>query len=403
MTVVLFHPAFRTMGGAELLVASQARCLKRAGLDVRVATLALDEARFRDRFEGIPVSVAPRASWTDVFVGRARSLERTVPRVEPSLRSATAVMACNFPANLLLGASSISAKRVWYCTEPSRDFHAIATNPRLYERVRSMPGGSSDAERDFATRLAEYERAMASSSWRTRVVAYDVESTKKLDSILAISEFGRGNVRRVYGRNDATIVYPIVQFPIEHRRSRSGLDRTGLKILTHSRLEIPKNIDTVVRAFALLLPRAPGSQLHVVGEGGHRKRLEKLADELGVASSVRFHGYLPDRELDRVYDACDVFALLPLDEPFGLVFPEAAARGLGWRIVAAVPAEGRLEATATTPVLRFKDDVVVRVVPALNGSRVDIRSVSRFGRGDMGANAKRVRAFLAALTAPAPG
>jgi uncharacterized protein (DUF1499 family) len=75
---------------------------------------------------------------------------------------------------------------------------------------------------------------------------------------------------------------------------------------------------------------------------------------------------------------------------------------LGWRIVAAVPAEGRLEATATTPVLRFKDDVVVRVVPALNGSRVDIRSVSRFGRGDMGANAKRVRAFLAALTAPAP-
>ncbi len=43
----------------------------------------------------------------------------------------------------------------------------------------------------------------------------------------------------------------------------------------------------------------------------------------------------------------------------------------------------------------------MRVVPALNGSRVDIRSVSRFGRGDMGANAKRVRAFLAALAAPA--
>jgi uncharacterized protein (DUF1499 family) len=99
----------------------------------------------------------------------------------------------------------------------------------------------------------------------------------------------------------------------------------------------------------------------------------------------------------------DIIPLLLPDPPeraFARI--EAAARGLGWRIVAAVPAEGRLEATATTPLLRFKDDVVVRVVPALNGSRVDVRSVSRFGRGDMGANAKRVRAFLAALAAPAP-
>jgi uncharacterized protein (DUF1499 family) len=99
----------------------------------------------------------------------------------------------------------------------------------------------------------------------------------------------------------------------------------------------------------------------------------------------------------------DIVPLL-LPDPPERVFAriEAAARGMGWHIVAAVPAEGRLEATATTPLLRFKDDVVVRVVPALNGSRVDVRSVSRFGRGDMGANAKRVRAFLAALAAPTP-
>jgi glycosyltransferase involved in cell wall biosynthesis len=194
--------------------------------------------------------------------------------------------------------------------------------------VRSLPGGSTDAEREFAPRLIAYDRAMANRSWRARMVEYDVENTKKLDAILAISEFGRGNVSRVYGRNDATVVYPIVRFPAERPRSRSGRDRTGLKILTHSRLEIPKNVDTVVRAFALLVRDLPGSLLHVVGEGNHRKRLEKLVQELALGSSVRFHGYLLPAELDRVYDACDVFALLPLDEPFGLVFPEAAARGL---------------------------------------------------------------------------
>jgi uncharacterized protein (DUF1499 family) len=77
---------------------------------------------------------------------------------------------------------------------------------------------------------------------------------------------------------------------------------------------------------------------------------------------------------------------------------EATARALGWEIVAVVPAEGRLEATATTMWFGFKDDVVVRVTPSGPGSRVDVRSKSRLGRSDLGANAKRIRAFLAALS-----
>lgn len=74
-----------------------------------------------------------------------------------------------------------------------------------------------------------------------------------------------------------------------------------------------------------------------------------------------------------------------------------AAKAQGWEIVAAVPAEGRIEATATTQWFGFKDDVVVRVRPEGAGSRVDVRSVSRVGRGDVGANAARIRKFLDAL------
>lgn len=75
----------------------------------------------------------------------------------------------------------------------------------------------------------------------------------------------------------------------------------------------------------------------------------------------------------------------------------AAARAQGWEIVATVPAEGRIEATDTTRWFGFKDDVVVRVRPEATGSRVDVRSVSRVGRGDVGANARRIREFLGAL------
>lgn len=72
----------------------------------------------------------------------------------------------------------------------------------------------------------------------------------------------------------------------------------------------------------------------------------------------------------------------------------AAAKAMGWEIAAADAAAGRIEATATTPWFGFRDDIVIRVTPAPAGSRVDIRSVSRVGRGDLGTNAKRIRAFL---------
>jgi uncharacterized protein (DUF1499 family) len=73
---------------------------------------------------------------------------------------------------------------------------------------------------------------------------------------------------------------------------------------------------------------------------------------------------------------------------------EQAARGMGWQIVAVDPAALRIEATATTLLFGFKDDVVIRVTPAGAGSRVDVRSLSRVGGSDLGANANRVRAFV---------
>jgi uncharacterized protein (DUF1499 family) len=77
----------------------------------------------------------------------------------------------------------------------------------------------------------------------------------------------------------------------------------------------------------------------------------------------------------------------------------AVARSLGWEIVAAEPKEGRIEATDTTRWFGFKDDVVIRVRPDGAGTRVDVRSVSRVGRSDVGANAARIRRFRSALAA----
>lgn len=70
----------------------------------------------------------------------------------------------------------------------------------------------------------------------------------------------------------------------------------------------------------------------------------------------------------------------------------------GWELVDADTNAGRIEAVASTRWFGFKDDVVIRLQPGRAGSTlVDVRSKSRVGRSDVGANAARIRGFLAAL------
>src|SRR6202035_3404986 len=58
------------------------------------------------------------------------------------------------------------------------------------------------------------------------------------------------------------------------------------------------------------------------------------------------------------------------------------------------PRDGFIEAIARTPILGFRDDVVVRVRPTSDGTRIDVRSASRYGRHDLGTNAARVRNLI---------
>jgi uncharacterized protein (DUF1499 family) len=78
---------------------------------------------------------------------------------------------------------------------------------------------------------------------------------------------------------------------------------------------------------------------------------------------------------------------------------DQVATAMGWDIVARAPAEGRLEAVATSKWFGFRDDIVIRIRAQGTGSRIDIRSKSRIGEADLGGNVERVRTFLAQLKA----
>jgi len=116
----------------------------------------------------------------------------------------------------------------------------------------------------------------------------------------------------------------------------------------------------------------------------------------GSPNSTEYEGEATARQQRTAYQ--DIRPVT-LAEPPDAAFKRAltAARDIGWQIVAAVPAQGRIEATDTTVWFGFKDDIVIRVTPTAGGSRIDVRSVSRLGEGDLGKNAARIRVYLRRL------
>lgn len=148
-----------------------------------------------------------------------------------------------------------------------------------------------------------------------------------------------------------------------------------------------------------------------------------LLPNLGGGSSHPIHDVTTDPTGDSVQFAPDVAArpegmtreqvlaaqseLYPDIAPVALeVAPaDAYARALaaanamdGWEVVSADEATGRITATATSRIFRFVDDIIIVVAPEGSGSRINMRSRSRIGQSDLGANSTRVRAYLLSVT-----
>ena len=69
------------------------------------------------------------------------------------------------------------------------------------------------------------------------------------------------------------------------------------------------------------------------------------------------------------------------------------AEAMGWVVFHSDRDKGAIEATETTALMAFKDDIVIRIRADGGETLVDLRSVSRVGVSDLGANAKRITSF----------
>jgi phosphatidyl-myo-inositol dimannoside synthase len=163
-------------------------------------------------------------------------------------------------------------------------------------------------------------------------------SFQSADRVLPVSHYNAELVRRlgvsedrVTVVNNGTNTHLFYPSDASDLRRRLGLEGQRV-ILGLGRLISRKGYDTTIEALPHVLRHVPDAVYVVIGQGPDRPRLERMADELGVASRVRFLGSVPYDELPPYYNLADVYVMPARSEPpdvegFGIVFLEANACG----------------------------------------------------------------------------
>lgn len=103
--------------------------------------------------------------------------------------------------------------------------------------------------------------------------------------------------------------------------------RDANRVLFVGRLTTEKHIDVVLKALSQLDPALDAS-FDIVGGGDQRAKLEALAQQLGVASRVTFHGHASEEDLRALYSRASVFAIASIAELQSIATMEAMASGL---------------------------------------------------------------------------
>lgn len=108
---------------------------------------------------------------------------------------------------------------------------------------------------------------------------------------------------------------------------------TQLRMLSVSRIESNKRIDWILYALAALESATPSLsaridwRLDVAGRGSELESMQQLSASLGLSNAVHFHGYVPDAELESLYDKAHLF-LMPAVQGYGIPAIEALSRGI---------------------------------------------------------------------------
>jgi len=169
-------------------------------------------------------------------------------------------------------------------------------------------------------------RRLFANCYRRRLCLLGISMAVTDDLRASLPGWPAERIETLYNRIDVKAVQS-EQLDRDAARAALGLPMDAWVVGNAGRLHADKDQATLIRGFALALPRLPEqSLLAIMGSGPLETSLKQMAADQGVADRVRFLGQIPHGR--RYFKAFDVFALTSDHEPFGMVLLEAMAAGV---------------------------------------------------------------------------
>lgn len=281
-------------GGAGIYAENIVKQLSSKGVTVKVITPCVEKEQQRNCFENIELHEVPVRSqipftapqfWTQA----ARKLKKLEDEVD------------------VVHVNGLCYS--WHTLRPLR----LPFVTTIHHTV-----GDSNRQRSGITNRLKGDSNIVTKLLEKRTIKYS-------DKIVAVSDHTKKNIQRKYSvdSNNVESIYN----GIDHRVDSpdlSELRKNMDQLLFVGRVNDPrKNLDGLLKAISMM---DSSLNLEVVG-GGNAKSSIELCDQLGIADSVTFHGYVSDDQLLNHYKRSNILVSPSIDEGFGLANLEALQMG----------------------------------------------------------------------------
>ena len=324
MKIAMVHPSLNIKGGAENVVIWLAESLVNRGHEVTIFTTDYDETYYGGKKnKPYKIEILPLGGYAisikNFFVAGFLLHKKLVgyDLVNPH----------NFPSYiwcyLAKKFNPKIQKIVWFCEEPLREFYRDIIDEHVnILKQQAKNQDCHDNVYENTNSLTRFKRLKKNFNF-TFSRRLDRFVVPRLDLILTNSQYTADIVEKIFHFK----VKPCL-LGVPHNRFSQDLEkiRDGKYLLTVSRLNPEKNVENIIRAVGLLVGqnKFPFKKYYVAGEGPLRDSLKKLVSDLKLTEVVEILGFVRDEELTKLYLEASVVIYIPVDETYGLVFPEAA-------------------------------------------------------------------------------